>query len=193
MRVRAFAPLALAAVALIEVGCGGSSGGGATGTTQQGTTQQSGSVGSTLRVGLAVPVSTLNPAVAWGNVTALGLEGLQQLNPAGKLEPALAEKITRPTPVKFVYKLRPGVKFWDGHPLTSADVVNALKYYAQPKSIWASYYTDMKSVVATNPETVTVTLKQPNAAWPYTVGDPSDSGIFEKPDGIGLHSPIVSV
>ena len=62
--------------------------------------------------------------------------------------------------------------------MTSADVVNALNYYRQPKSLFSPAYIDVKSVEADGPYTVVVTLTRPDAAfesWPCW-----QSPIFEK-------------
>src|SRR5690349_10232744 len=41
----------------------------------------------------------------------------------GKWEPALAVSWTNPEPTKWIFKIRQGVKFHDGTPLTADDVV----------------------------------------------------------------------
>ncbi len=43
------------------------------------------------------------------------------------MEPDLATSWEQSNPVTYVYHLRPGVKFWDGNPLTAADVVYSLE------------------------------------------------------------------
>ena len=50
------------------------------------------------------------------------------------MEPDLASSVSQPDAVTYVYHLRQGVKFWNGDPMTSADVVNALDYYRKPGS-----------------------------------------------------------
>jgi peptide/nickel transport system substrate-binding protein len=86
--------------------------------------------------------------------------------------------VTQPNPVTYVYHLRHGVTFWDGHPMTSADVVNSLNYQRAPGSQTVTYYTNVKTITAEGPYTATVTLKKPNAGWPYTVA--YEGVIFEK-------------
>ena len=54
--------------------------------------------------------------------------------------------------------MRKGVKFWDGRPLTTADVVYSLKQAASKTagSQIAAFYTSVSSIKATGPNTVTI-------------------------------------
>ncbi len=60
------------------------------------------------------------------------------------------------------------MKFWDGHEMTSADVVYSLDYQESGPQT-STYYTNVKSITADGPFAVVVTLKTANAGWPYTV------------------------
>jgi peptide/nickel transport system substrate-binding protein len=112
------------------------------------------------------------------NFCGLFMEHLLQLGPNNTLEPELATSVSQPDPTTYVYHLRHGVKFWDGHEMTSADVVYSLDYQSSPKSDITVYFTNVKSIIADGPYTVVVKLKQPDAGWKYT---PSYEGvIFEK-------------
>jgi peptide/nickel transport system substrate-binding protein len=112
------------------------------------------------------------------NFCGLFMEHLLQLGPNNTLEPELATSVTEPDPTTYEYHLRHGVKFWDGHAMTSADVVYSLDYQRSPKSDISVYFTNVKSITADGPYTVVVKLKQPDAGWKYT---PSYEGvIFEK-------------
>ncbi len=51
------------------------------------------------------------------------------------------------------------MKFWNGDPMTSADVVNALDYYRKPGSYVSTEIAPVKSITATGPTPSTVTLK----------------------------------
>jgi peptide/nickel transport system substrate-binding protein len=134
-----------------------------------------------LRVGTNFPINTLNPVTNGGNaglIDQLSLETLLNLGPNNTLKPELATSVSHPDPVTYVYHLRPGVKFWDGHPLTAADVVFSWNAYRSPTSAYAAQFTAVKDITAPDPRTVTVTLSQPNAAWPYV---PTQvGGVFEK-------------
>ena len=80
--------------------------------------------------------------------------------------PWLAQSWKQTNPTTYVYNIRHGVKFSDGTPLTAADVAFSLNYYRHPGSLDAyNFPTTLKSITATGPETLTVTLTKPDAAW----------------------------
>jgi ABC-type transport system substrate-binding protein len=94
-----------------------------------------------------------------------------------------------------VFKLRPGVKFQNvaplnGRPFTADDVVYSLKRFAS-LGLLTSEFSVMESVVAQDPQTVAIKLKQPNADFlvspiaknqtlmlPHEIGDAD--GDFQK-------------
>jgi len=93
--------------------------------------------GGTLRVELFASNVSLDPR-EWKNgslaaredekLASLVYERLVSLDDYGKFQPALAIEWSHDAPAKnWQFKLRPGVKFSDGSPLTSADVVAALQ------------------------------------------------------------------
>jgi peptide/nickel transport system substrate-binding protein len=134
-----------------------------------------------LRVGTNFPVATINPITngfnAW-SIDQLSLETLVKLGPNHTPQPELATSVSQPNPVTYVYHLRQGVKFWDGHQMTSTDVVFSLDQYRAPTSVYAPNFAAVKNITAAGPYTVVVTLNQPNAAWP---SQPSQiQGVFEK-------------
>jgi peptide/nickel transport system substrate-binding protein len=133
-----------------------------------------------LRVGTNFSMSTLDPTKASyaGYVNQLSLETLLKFGPNSTLRPNLAVSWSQASPVSYVYHLRHGVKFWDGSPLTSTDVVYAWNYYRAPGSLAGLGFASVKSVAADGPDTVVVTLAHPDASWQDT---PANSpGIFEK-------------
>jgi peptide/nickel transport system substrate-binding protein len=134
-----------------------------------------------LRVGTAFGTSTLNPLTTQGCATdycGLFMERLMKFSPDGRLEPELAASMTEPNSVTYEFHLRHGVRFWDGHEMTSADVVASLEYQEAPGSETATYYTDVKSITADGRYTVVVTLKQPDSIWPQNMA--YEGVIFEK-------------
>ena len=134
-----------------------------------------------LRVGIPYNETSLdetkNIGADW--ISGLSLETLLTFGPRGQLEPALATSWARTSPVTYVYRLRPGVKFWDGHPLTATDVAYSLNYDRAASSDVAFAFAGVKSIVATDLDTVTVTLTQPEANWQYVPAEES-SYIFEE-------------
>jgi peptide/nickel transport system substrate-binding protein len=82
----------------------------------------------------------------------------------GTIGPGLATAITNPDPKTFLITLRKGVTFWDGSPLTSADVAYDLGRMRDAK-LGGFYTTVMQrvtSIEATGPLEVTLKLSQPD-------------------------------
>ena len=178
MKPRRAATLAAATVALLSMGLAACS---ATSTPPSALANAPGTnaVIPQLTIGDDAAIPTLNPDKTADTVGAYGaLESLIKFGPTGQIEPALAASVTQPNPATYVYHLRQGVTFWDGDPMTSADVVNALNYEREPGSEISSHFTGVKSVTADGPYTVTVTLDQPNATWESQVA--TFVVIFEK-------------
>ncbi|MDX6411234.1 MAG: peptide/nickel transport system substrate-binding protein [Gaiellaceae bacterium] len=105
------------------------------------------------------------------SVISLGMETLVQYDRLGRLRPNLASSFSTPNATTYVYVLRKGVKFWDGHPLTTADVVYSLQQSASKAagSNIASFFSDVTSMAATGPRTVTIKLKGANPFFRYSI------------------------
>ena len=112
-------------------------------------------------------VISLDPITSAGypeyTADSLMCESLLRQAPDGSLRPGLAT-VSDPSPATLVFTLRPGVKFWDGHPVTSADVVYSLDRAASPRlgGYYAGRLDRIASVTATSPARVTVKLTQPD-------------------------------
>ena len=76
--------------------------------------------------GLYRDVQTVDPIFGFdfpeNTVDAALCDSLFRQQPDGSRAPGLALSVSSPTPTTDVLNLRPGVKFWDGHTMTSADV-----------------------------------------------------------------------
>jgi peptide/nickel transport system substrate-binding protein len=110
---------------------------------------------------------SLDPIFALGfpEYTAVSLmcESLLRQAPDGALESGLAT-VSNPSPTRLVLTLRPGVRFWDGHPVTSADVVYSLNRQMNPKlgGAYRPVFGRVASITATSQDQVAITLKQPD-------------------------------
>ena len=92
-------------------------------------------------------------------------ESLVRQVPGMRTVPDLAQSWSTPNPRTLVFSLRHGVTFWDGKPMTAADVVYSLERNLDPKSqsIYAAFFANVKSIEATNASTVTIRFKTPDA------------------------------
>jgi peptide/nickel transport system substrate-binding protein len=103
-------------------------------------------------------------------VVSQSCEGLLRYNNAnGTLLPNLASSWRSPNPTTYVYDVRQGVKFWDGTPMTVADVLWSMNRIMNPKTgAYASfYYANVKSMTKTGPWQITVKLKRSDTQWKY--------------------------
>jgi peptide/nickel transport system substrate-binding protein len=96
-------------------------------------------------------------------VTAL-CDSLIKQQPDGTLAAGLAALPEHPDDTTTVFKLQDGVTFSDGKPVTAADVAYSLNRAADPKGggFYPQVFARVKSIVATDDTTVTITLKQPD-------------------------------
>jgi peptide/nickel transport system substrate-binding protein len=163
----------VAAVALLAAACGRSAGSSGTSgnisptkglvtTTAAGTKPVSSVTWAVYR-----DVNSLDPIFAFdypeNTAVSLMCESLLRQGPDGVLQPGLAT-LSSPSPTRLVFTLRPGVRFWDGHPVTAADVVYSLDRNTDPKlgGFYAAVFSRVRSIQATSPQQVTIVLKQPD-------------------------------
>jgi peptide/nickel transport system substrate-binding protein len=150
---------ALALVALLATACTGEESAG------------SGSGGTAPEFTFALPAAPISLDIVKdfdGNIMQIMApvtEKLELVKPDGSVSPGLATSVDQPNPTTLVYHLRTGVKFSDGKPLTSADVVWSLQH-AGDKTAGAQTAGNIEwidTVTASGPDTVTVTMKRPVA------------------------------
>jgi peptide/nickel transport system substrate-binding protein len=94
---------------------------------------------------------------------------------------ALAARLDNPDPLTYIVHLRSGVKFHDGHELTSKDVVYTFGSFLDPSFVSAkkAAYQMLESVEALDRHTVQFKLKQPSGSFP------SQLVLHVVPDGAG--------
>lgn len=127
------------------------------------------------------------------------MEPLYTVTPDGKsVKPWLATSYTlSPDKLNWTFKLRQGVKFHNGQPMTSADVKFSLEKAGATKGGWEFINTAIKTVTAPDPATVVVTTKYPwaplladlsnfnNAIVPKDWGGMTSAKFYEAPVGTG--------
>lgn len=126
--------------------------------------------GGTLQIGADASPSGLDPHVATAFasfiVTGQIYEGLTEIDERLRPRPALAESWTvSQDGLTYTFKIRSGVTFHDGKPLTASDVAFSINRVRDPKtgSPIASRVNLIKEVRATSPTQLVVELSQPFA------------------------------
>jgi peptide/nickel transport system substrate-binding protein len=108
-------------------------------------------------------------AAAFSENTVLSnvCESLIHLTPEFGYEPGLAKTYKEVSPTEYVYDLRPGLKFSDGDAVTAEDVVFSLERNRDAKlgSFWEPWFANVKSIVATGKDQVTVKLTKPDVMF----------------------------
>ena len=119
---------------------------------------------------LTIDAATGGSADGW-MTQALGLEGLLYLDGDFQLQPLLAESWESTGPLEHTFKLRQGVTFWDGSPLTAEDVAYTYARHLDPKvaSHMAYYLINVKDVRAAGRDEVVLRLKEPDPFILYIV------------------------
>jgi peptide/nickel transport system substrate-binding protein len=155
--------IATAALVIAVAACGGSSGGAS----------RSGASGKvtrdTLVIGISRKLTSLDPANGGSldgdaSIQRAVFSGLTNYTPQQTLEGDLAKSWTQDSDTKWTFKLRPGVVFSDGSPLTAADVKFTFDRLLDPKTELKSASTVqgfVDSVQAPDDTTVVINTKGP--------------------------------
>ena len=149
--------------------------------------------GGSLNMGLLVEPPGLDPfhqaADARIRLTVLIYQGLFYESPDGSATPLLAEGFDLSSDrLVYTVRLRKGVKFHTGQPMTAKDVAYSYNYIRDPKngSPGAGDFAMITSVEAIDDATVKISISAPNAALPMTLGNKYGgvvpAGYFDEAD-----------
>ena len=111
--------------------------------------------------------NSLDPIFAFdypeNTVIAALCDTVLRQSPTGVVGPGVAS-LHYDSPTKLVFTVRQGVTFWDGSPLTSADIVFSLQRQMDPKlgGFYQQVFNRVQSITANGPQQFTITLKQPD-------------------------------
>ena len=126
-------------------------------------------------VGVTSGPNNLDPRIGTDDVSAkaaqLIFNNLMTLDDRLQVAPDLAERLDNPDPTTYVALLRKGVRFHDGHELTSADVVYTFKSLLDPAFISPrkGAYRMVKTIEARDRYTVAFRLKEPFGSFPVNL------------------------
>jgi peptide/nickel transport system substrate-binding protein len=136
-----------------------------------------GKAGATINAGIVVPTAEINPLTVadQGGLDMLAQTGeyLTLSDQALNLRPVLATSWkANSTATVWTFKIRQGVKFSNGHPLTADDVVYTYKLQTNPKSGGNALSAfggvlQPSGVVKVDDFTVAFHLEAPNGNFPY--------------------------
>lgn len=125
-------------------------------------------------------------------VAQLVYSRLMELDDSLRAVPGLAERLDRPDPLTWVVTLRDGIRFHDGRPLTSADVLYTLRTILDPAtaSPLRGAYRSVESVDAPDARTVRFRLTEAVESFPMQlvvsiVPDGSGPELRTHPIGTG--------
>jgi peptide/nickel transport system substrate-binding protein len=134
--------------------------------------------GGNLILGVADAPSTLNMLyiqdIPSFIVASLISDGLMETNERFELQPRIAAAPPEISPegTVWTYRLREGVRFHDGMPLTAHDVAFTYELFLHPdfRSPWRAQLRSLASVEAVDDQTVRFTLREPDANFEiYTI------------------------
>jgi peptide/nickel transport system substrate-binding protein len=125
-------------------------------------------------------------------------EPLIRVAPDYSLSAGLAQSFTFSDPTTLVLKLRPGVTFSDGAPMTAQDVAYSLNRNLDPKvaSGYGYLFAKVKAITVTDASTVTITFSQPSPTFPDTLATLAGAVVeqkFAKAKGEAFGSPDAGV
>ena len=156
---------------------------------------------------------SLDPAlstdVPTGEMVTLAFDGLTQFDADGRLLPALADRWTAGqdgSGSRYVFHLRPGVKFHDGTPLTAAAVRASLLRVLSPATKggrpWPLYpiagaeayaagsAADVSGITVLGDSSIAFTLTEPLAIFPKFLAMPVASVVPASPPGDLTQGPV---
>ena len=165
--------IAAPALGSILAACGNTSSSGSSASSASGSSSAGGAPGAVIKAGIVVPTGDINP------LTVADQGGLDMLAQAGEyltlakqdltLQPVLATSYSpNSTANVWTFKIRQGVKFHDGSPLTADDVVYTYKQQTGPGMNSAlTGVLKPDGVVKVDDFTVAFHLEAANGNFPY--------------------------
>jgi peptide/nickel transport system substrate-binding protein len=204
-KVRLSAAAALAAVPLVLAGCGtgvGAGSGSGSGSAASGSSKPVD--GGNLVIDRSNDAVSMNKTTTFDNSSIYVMEQIMEplftvSNDGKTVEPWLATGYTTSAnKLTYTIKLRSGVKFSNGQPMTAADVKFSIDQDTATGSTgWGFINSAIKQVVVVNPSTVQIDLKYAwapliadlslfsNAIIPNNYGGESETAFYNDPIGTG--------
>ncbi|MBL6454617.1 ABC transporter substrate-binding protein [Belnapia sp. T6] len=154
--------------------------------------------GGILRIAAADQSSTdtFDPVLARSGSDYLrakaAFNALTWVNSRAEAVPDLAESFeSDPQAMRWVFRLRKGVRFHDGSPVRTADVVYSIMRHKTGPSLGSAIVANVASVAADGPDSVVFTLTSPDVSFPLAMSELHMSIVkegtteFSRPIGTG--------
>ncbi|MFM2079129.1 MAG: hypothetical protein RJA49_3019, partial [Actinomycetota bacterium] len=130
--------------------------------------------------------STIDPLFVFdypdNTAMAIACESLLRQNPDLTIGPGLATKVDYVTPTSLVITLRDDVNYWDGTPMTAADVVFSLNRQKDPANggFYGAVFANVTDIKATGDHEVTITTKLQDMALVGELSGPVGAVVQQK-------------
>ena len=186
-------------IALVTVlalaACGQKPSGGGSGSTEPGGGESTGrEATNSVVVGITQDIDSLDPhnAVSAGTREVLFnmFEGLVKATPEGEIEAAVASDFNVSEDATYItFKLRDGITFCDGTPITVDDVKYSIERYAGIQGE-GSAFSILKDIVTSEDGTIVVNLSEPNTEFVYEltcaiIPQANEANVNSNPIGSG--------
>jgi peptide/nickel transport system substrate-binding protein len=120
-----------------------------------------------------VDITSLDPQKASSSVDlnycSMVFDGLLRRAGEGGLSPNLAENYRSIDPITWEFRIRRGVRFHNGDPLTASDVVFSYNRLKEINSPLKTLFSGFRTVIARDPHTVHIITKKPDPVLPQRV------------------------
>ncbi|TFB16016.1 ABC transporter substrate-binding protein [Microbacterium sp. 3H14] len=113
---------------------------------------------------------TLDPSSSANIIIPNLCDSLLTVEPDFTLESGIAETAEWVDPVTFEITVRDGVTFWDGTPVTAADVAYSLERNRTPASQWYAAFALISSIETSGDDTVIVHFTAPDTTFRDALG-----------------------
>jgi len=145
-----------------------------------------------------VDVTSLDPQKAISSVDlnycSTVFDGLLRRRGKDELSPNLAESYRTIDPTTWEFKIRQGVFFHNGDPLTAADVVFSFKRAKDSSNPFNTFFAGLREVVAIDPFTVRIVTAKPDPVVPKRMAFAAyivpEKYIREKGDAYFAEHPV---
>jgi peptide/nickel transport system substrate-binding protein len=140
----------------------------------------------------------LDPHGTTANITRtfafMVYDTLFAMNQAGEIKPQMVDTYTvSDDKLTYTFTLRPGLKFQDGAPVTSEDVVASLKRWGPKDGLGRKMFAATASLEANDAKTFTLKLKEPFPLVIQTLGKPNSIVPFIVPARLAGEEKITEI